>query len=265
MLWCGCSELNGSSSVADSADVFTATDSRQPVPSPTTDTDTSPSPRPGGPGPPVVDGSGDETPTASVSDAEAIGTLTSELDLTVTADPLDDHVTGAALTDPPTTGPPTLPDTAACIDMVNEQDMVNERRLSRVKDTNAMESDDSDLDLDSRHKELEDERQEQKKEEEEEERQIGASPNGRFLKFDKNIGRGSFKTVFKGLDTETGVHVAWCELQVSHTLCLQHNVTILVIREAIKFWLTERKETVNITAGRRSGSPLRFVTVILSS
>jgi len=49
----------------------------------------------------------------------------------------------------------------------------------------------------------------------EEERQVRASPNGRFLKFDKNIGRGSFKTVFKGLDTETGVHVAWCELQVS--------------------------------------------------
>ena len=27
------------------------------------------------------------------------------------------------------------------------------------------------------------------------------------------MGRGAFKTVFKGLDTETGVAVAWCELQ----------------------------------------------------
>lgn len=39
--------------------------------------------------------------------------------------------------------------------------------------------------------------------------------DGRFLKFDEELGRGSFKTVFRGLDTETGVAVAWCELQVS--------------------------------------------------
>ncbi|XP_076329037.1 uncharacterized protein LOC143235106 isoform X6 [Tachypleus tridentatus] len=39
------------------------------------------------------------------------------------------------------------------------------------------------------------------------------SPDGRFLKFEEDIGRGSFKTVYKGLDTATGVAVAWCELQ----------------------------------------------------
>lgn len=43
---------------------------------------------------------------------------------------------------------------------------------------------------------------------------VGTSPDGRFLKFDIEIGRGSFKTVYKGLDTETTVEVAWCELQV---------------------------------------------------
>ena len=70
----------------------------------------------------------------------------------------------------------------------------------------------------------------------------GPDPDQRYLKFDEEIGRGSFKTVFKGesisgslfkaeilkllflmylyfttfwsgLDTETGVAVAWCELQ----------------------------------------------------
>nr|CAD7458780.1 unnamed protein product [Timema tahoe] len=46
-----------------------------------------------------------------------------------------------------------------------------------------------------------------------EEKAIGASPDGRFLKFEEEIGRGSFKTVYKGLDTQTGVAVAWCELQ----------------------------------------------------
>lgn len=51
--------------------------------------------------------------------------------------------------------------------------------------------------------------------EEVETKAVGTSPDGRFLKFDIEIGRGSFKTVYKGLDTETTVEVAWCELQVS--------------------------------------------------
>ena len=58
-------------------------------------------------------------------------------------------------------------------------------------------------------------------EEEDDERDVEAvdrSPNGRFLKFDEEVGRGSFKTVYKGLDTETGVAVAWCELQASRSL-----------------------------------------------
>jgi hypothetical protein len=49
--------------------------------------------------------------------------------------------------------------------------------------------------------------------EEEEEKARDSSPDGRFLKFEE-IGRGSFKTVYKGLDSRDGVAVAWCELQV---------------------------------------------------
>lgn len=44
---------------------------------------------------------------------------------------------------------------------------------------------------------------------------VGISPDQRFLKFEEEIGRGSFKTVYRGLDTQTGVAVAWCELQVN--------------------------------------------------
>lgn len=55
--------------------------------------------------------------------------------------------------------------------------------------------------------------------EEVETKAVGTSPDGRFLKFDIEIGRGSFKTVYKGLDTETTVEVAWCELQVSPVVC----------------------------------------------
>lgn len=52
-------------------------------------------------------------------------------------------------------------------------------------------------------------------EEEAEMKAVATSPGGRFLKFDIELGRGAFKTVYKGLDTETWVEVAWCELQVS--------------------------------------------------
>ena len=47
------------------------------------------------------------------------------------------------------------------------------------------------------------------------ERVVASSRDGRFLRYELEIGQGSFKTVYKGLDTETGVAVAWCELQVS--------------------------------------------------
>ena len=49
---------------------------------------------------------------------------------------------------------------------------------------------------------------------------VAYSPDSRFVKYDIVIGRGSFKTVYKGLDTETGVAVAWCELQVCCVWCL---------------------------------------------
>ncbi|XP_062924190.1 serine/threonine-protein kinase WNK3 isoform X2 [Mobula hypostoma] len=50
-------------------------------------------------------------------------------------------------------------------------------------------------------------------EEEAEMKAVATSPDGRFLKFDIELGRGSFKTVYKGLDAETWLEVAWCELQ----------------------------------------------------
>ena len=51
------------------------------------------------------------------------------------------------------------------------------------------------------------------------------SPDGRFLKFEE-IGRGSFKTVYKALDTTTGVNLAWCELQVISMI--QFNLVVCV-------------------------------------
>ncbi|CDQ81516.1 unnamed protein product [Oncorhynchus mykiss] len=64
---------------------------------------------------------------------------------------------------------------------------------------------------------------EQEEREDIETKAVATSPDGRYLKFNIEIGRGSFKTVYKGLDTETTVEVAWCELQVSD----RHHFTLL--------------------------------------
>ncbi|XP_055022379.1 serine/threonine-protein kinase WNK3 isoform X1 [Boleophthalmus pectinirostris] len=67
---------------------------------------------------------------------------------------------------------------------------------------------DKDLSLSTQKKE-----RDREQEEEAEMKAVATSPGGRFLKFDIELGRGAFKTVYKGLDTETWVEVAWCELQ----------------------------------------------------
>lgn len=89
-------------------------------------------------------------------------------------------------------------------------------------------TEDSDEEQDSKAKVLEDKDEDcatdqNKARDDEKEETVAVSPNGRFLKFDVNIGRGSFKTVFKGLDTETGVHVAWCELEVNCSMYCNYN------------------------------------------
>lgn len=58
------------------------------------------------------------------------------------------------------------------------------------------------------------------KKKDEDVKQSRMSPDHRFMKLDEEVGRGSFKTVHKGLEIDTGVHVAWCELQVSNALIL---------------------------------------------
>lgn len=57
---------------------------------------------------------------------------------------------------------------------------------------------------------------------------MGKSPDGRFIKYAKEIGRGAFKTVYRGLDTETSVPVAWCELQVRETNLFYMNTILLI-------------------------------------
>lgn len=38
---------------------------------------------------------------------------------------------------------------------------------------------------------------------------VDASPKGRFKRFKEELGRGAYKIVYKGVDHETGLEVAW--------------------------------------------------------
>ena len=99
----------------------------------------------------------------------------------------------------------------------DDKDILSATETSTKKDQDKKEGTEQKKDGDNEDKkETEGEKKDivSDKEDETEEKAVNTSPGGRFLKFDTEIGRGSFKTVFKGLDTETGVQVAWCELQV---------------------------------------------------
>lgn len=94
---------------------------------------------------------------------------------------------------------------------------IDSERTAEVKERHEEEGEEEDKDSVKARAEAEQREAEKKVQddiEEAETKAVGTSPDGRFLKFDIEIGRGSFKTVYKGLDTETTVEVAWCELQV---------------------------------------------------
>ncbi|KAM8800359.1 serine/threonine-protein kinase WNK1 isoform 6-T6 [Rhynchonycteris naso] len=89
-----------------------------------------------------------------------------------------------------------------------------DRQVSQPEQVGSKEEPPSSRSSSGGAKEPQEERSQQQDDIEElETKAVGMSNDGRFLKFDIEIGRGSFKTVYKGLDTETTVEVAWCELQ----------------------------------------------------
>ncbi|KAK0135357.1 Serine/threonine-protein kinase WNK1 [Merluccius polli] len=102
--------------------------------------------------------------------------------------------------------------------------------------------------------------------EEAETKAVGTSPEGRFLKFDIEIGRGSFKTVYRGLDTETTVEVAWCELQLS-VYCARgdvqlHSVLLASAELLLSHAITGKRN--NISSNWQLSSWIRDVVSFIS-
>ena len=85
---------------------------------------------------------------------------------------------------------------------------------------------------------------------------VETSPNGRYIRFDKSLGSGSYKDVWLGFDSETGTQVAWNTVNL-HKIknpmeskrisseteilkCLNHNH----IMRFYETWNNEEKEEV---------------------
>ena len=51
--------------------------------------------------------------------------------------------------------------------------------------------------------------EEESGEEEEQHQFAETSPTGRFKRFDEELGRGAYKTVYRGVDHDTGTEIAW--------------------------------------------------------
>ena len=117
----------------------------------------------------------------------------SELDSTSVESRLQPQTTPATKTPtPPSSPPPTATAAAAMASSTQQQQPDSSKEEENGDDPPVLKTTNEDT----------------------EEQAVATSPDDRFLKFEEEIGRGSFKTVYRGLDTQTGVSVAWCELQV---------------------------------------------------
>lgn len=47
---------------------------------------------------------------------------------------------------------------------------------------------------------------------------IDCSPNGKYFQFNEQIGKGSYKNVYKGYDKKSKIYVAWCETNYAHLM-----------------------------------------------
>lgn len=44
--------------------------------------------------------------------------------------------------------------------------------------------------------------------------EVETSPDGRYVRFDEELGSGAYKSVWRGYDTETGKEIAWNTIEL---------------------------------------------------
>lgn len=99
------------------------------------------------------------------------------------------------------------------------------------------------------------------------------SPKRRFIRFNEQIGEGSFKTVFKGYDNDSGKEVAWNVIKlsrlppkerkrISEEISLLKNLKHQNLINFISAWYNKSKEEVVFIVEMSSSSLKKYLKKI---
>ncbi|KAA8529920.1 hypothetical protein F0562_034476 [Nyssa sinensis] len=97
---------------------------------------------------------------------------------------------------------------------------------------------------------------------------VEKSPNGRYIRYNEILGKGAFKTVYKGFDEIYGIEVAWNQVSIDDALQSQEHIERLHsevhllrslkhenIIKCYSYWVDDASKTINmITELSTSGS-----------
>nr|XP_043608160.1 probable serine/threonine-protein kinase WNK4 [Erigeron canadensis] len=88
---------------------------------------------------------------------------------------------------------------------------------------------------------------------------VEISPNNRYVRYNEVLGRGAFKTVYKGFDEVKGIEVAWNQVSLDNTLQSQQHLERLYyevhllktlkhdnVMKSYFSWIDKEKRNVNI-------------------
>ncbi|KAJ3006843.1 Serine/threonine-protein kinase wnk3 [Thoreauomyces humboldtii] len=103
--------------------------------------------------------------------------------------------------------------------------------------------------------------------EDDEHRVVETDPSGRFERYVKCLGKGAYKDVFKGFDTEEGMEVAWNQLRVDH---LQKREAQRILGEIQILQSLRNDHIINlyhswIAKGRDGKEKVYFITELMMS
>ena len=100
---------------------------------------------------------------------------------------------------------------------------------------------------------------------------VERDPSGRYVRYNEFLGKGAFKTVYKGFDEEDGTEVAWCQVDIDDVLqspqevqrSLYSEVNLINslnhenIIKCYNSWVDHEKKTINIITELFTSGSLR--------